>query len=545
MNSYCIGIDTGGTYTDAVLLDTGTKEIVNQTKVRTTHHDLSIGVAEALTQLLHSDLPAHAITLVSVSTTLATNAMAENQGAKVALLVFGHVRHFKLPIVASIFLKGGHTIIGKEDQPLDLEGLIDSVQGLKEEVDSYAVCGAMSIKNPAHELVAERAINLIDPKPVFLSHKVSSHPGMLERSATACMHAKLQPIMAEFLSSVRNSMETLSLTCPAVIICGDGTAASFDDTLERSATTMASGPAATARFGAHSNQEKALVIDVGGTTTDVCLIQDGKSMLNKRGCRIGRWQTHVTAVDMYTAAGGGDSHVSCDRYGLVHLRATRVKPLALTENLPSIDERLNLTTDTCFVFPEQDCKQEKQADSVLAYLYKNGPSTPGEIAKGTGLQGIALEKKLERLAFEQRLFLAGFTPTDALHVLDQLAIGDRDASIAGADRLARLAGLSRNTLCRKILEVTSETIERALLTYVARRSWSAEQAEIVMNRRRNDLFSVRFSLHLPLIGIGAAAPYFLPAIARRLDTTVTFPEHYEIGNAIGAALIGLEKQAMS
>ena len=214
MTAYCIGIDTGGTYTDAVLMDTVSRQVVAWRKERTTPHDLSIGVGRALAGLLqHSVTPAE-VTKLSVSTTLATNAVVEGRGARVGLFVLGYVRHFKLPVIANIFLKGGHTITGEEEQPLDIEGLIDTLPGLAAEVDSYAVCGAMSIKNPTHELVAQEAIRLIDPKPVFCSHLVSTHPGMLERSATACLHAKLMPLMTDFLASIQRSMLAAGLDLP-------------------------------------------------------------------------------------------------------------------------------------------------------------------------------------------------------------------------------------------------------------------------------------------------------------------------------------------
>ena len=84
---------------------------------------------------------------------------------------------------------------------------------------------------------------------------------------------------------------------------------------------------------------------------------------------------------------------------------------------------------------------------------------------------------------------------------------------------------------------------RSYYAYLGRAVWQGDKSVPFLNRRDNDLFSVRFQLKLPLIGIGAAARSFLPGVARRLGTTVSFPEHCEVGNAIGAALIGEEKPA--
>jgi len=365
MTAYCIGIDTGGTYTDAVLLDTASGQVVGWRKERTTPHDLSVGVGRALAGLLQQSIQAQDVTRLAVSTTLATNAVVEGRGARVGLFVLGTVRHFKLPVVANIFLKGGHTITGEEDEPLDIENLVDTLPGLANEVDSYAVCGAMSMKNPTHELVAQEAIRLIDPKPVFCSHLVSSHPGMLERSATACLHAKLMPLMTDFLASIQLSMVATGLDCPVTIICGNGQGAALDQIADKAAITMASGPAATARFGAAGGPGSALVVDVGGTTTDVCLIKDGKPLLNREGCTIGAWRTHVEAVDMYTSGAGGDSHVTCHPDGRISLKNTRVQPLAMTPDLPDPREWLRGEADTVLVLPIPGLDPELVQDDAI------------------------------------------------------------------------------------------------------------------------------------------------------------------------------------
>jgi N-methylhydantoinase A/oxoprolinase/acetone carboxylase beta subunit len=540
MTAYCVGIDTGGTYTDAVLMESRSRRVVAWSKERTTPHDLSVGVGRALAALFGQGFNPAEVGQLAVSTTLATNAVVEGRGARVGLFVLGYVRHFKLPVTATIFFKGGHTITGEEEEALDIEGLVDTLPTLAREVDSYAVCGAMAIRNPAHELVAREAISLIDPKPVFCSHQVSSHPGMKERSATACLHAKLMPLMTDFLASIQRSMLAVGLDCPVTIIRGNGTAAGLEEIIDQAAVTMASGPAATARFGAGCGLADALVVDVGGTTTDVCLIRDGAPRLNREGCVIGEWQTHVEAVDMFTAGAGGDSHVLCRRDGSIGLRSTRVQPLAMTPDLPDPNQWLDLGSNTMLVLPAADSDRDVvAADEILRALDEQGPLPPGRIAELTGISGVTLEKRLERLAFHQRITLAGFTPTDALHALGQLAIGDTQASLAGATILARQLGLTVEAFCRRVVAETETAIENILLTYLARAVWQGDLAAPLLDHRDNDLFTMRFALKLPLIGIGAAARCFLPGVAERLRTRVTFPPYCEVGNAVGAALIAL------
>lgn len=540
MTAYCIGIDTGGTYTDAVLLDLASGAVVTAHKERTTHHDLSLGVGKALAGLLRQSIRPDQVVRMSVSTTLATNAVIEGRGARVGLFVLGYVRHFKLPVVANIFLRGGHTITGDEEQPLDLETLIDTLPGLAREVDSYAICGAMSIKNPTHELVARQAIDMIDPgKPVFCSHLVSGHPGMQERAATASLHAKLMPLMVDFLASIQRSMLGVGLQCPVTIICGNGQGEALERIAEQAAVTMASGPAATARFGASAQVDTALVVDVGGTTTDVCLIRDGQPQLNKEGCVIGQWRTHVEAVDMYTAGAGGDSHLVCLPDGRLQLKQYRVQPLAMTPGLPDPRSWLRSGMDERMAVPVDGLAAEVvAADPILCCLRDHGPCVPSRIETLTGIGGIVLEKRLERLMFVQQLVLVGFTPTDALHVLGQLDFGDAAASRGGAEILAGELGCTVEAFCQQAVAETETAIETIILTYLGRTVWGGDQATPFLNRRDNDLFSLSFNLKLPLVGIGAAARCFLPGVAKRLGTTVRFPTHCEVGNAVGAALIG-------
>lgn len=544
MTSYCIGIDTGGTYTDAVLLDMHSGAVVAAHKERTTHHDLSLGVGKALAGLLRHSVQPHQVVRMSVSTTLATNAVIEGRGARVGLFVLGYVRHFKLPVVANIFLKGGHSITGEEEQPLDLETLIDTLPGLAKEVDSYAVCGAMSIVNPTHELVAQEAIRMIDPdKPIFCSHLVSGHPGMQERAATASLHAKLLPLMQDFLASIQRSMLGVGLQCPVTIICGNGQGEALERIADQAAVTMASGPAATARFGASGHAGTALVVDVGGTTTDVCLIRDGQPQLNKEGCVIGQWRTHVEAVDMYTAGAGGDSHLVCLPDGRLQLKPYRVQPLAMTPGLPDPHTWLHSGMDERMAVPVEGLAAEVvAADPILCYLHEHGPSVPSRIAAHTGIGGIVLEKRLERLMFLQQLVLVGFTPTDALHVLGQLDFGNALASRSGATVLAGEFGCTVEAFCQQVVAETETAIETILLTYLGRTVWGGDQATPFLNRRDNELFSLAFNLKLPLVGIGAAARCFLPGVAKRLGTTVSFPPYCEVGNAVGAALIGQDER---
>ena len=537
MQAYIIGIDTGGTYTDAVLIDRQTKRVIATAKKPTTHQDLAIGTGQALTELFRqTGVAPHQIASLAVSSTLATNSVVENKGARVVLLVIGYVRHFKLPVKAVVFIKGGHTITGKEEEPLDLEYLVEVVHRLKDEVDAYGVCSAMSMHNPAHELVAEKAIAMIDAKPVFCSHRISSIAGMKERAATAGLHAKLMPLMQDYIHGVGEAMARLELSCPVYIISGNGQTISAQNAIEHAGLTVASGPACTAHFGALHSTADSLVVDVGGTTTDIALIRAGRPILTADGCKIGDWQTHVEAVDMVTGGIGGDSFARIDEHGHIHLGPTRVVPLAMAADIPDPEEWLG-NGDQGKLILLTATQQPTLGDTILAHLHRTGHATPFELRQATGLSGIPLEQSLEQLARQQLISETGFTPTDALHVLGQLQIGNRQIATKAATILGREVGLTAEEFSDKVLAMAEKKIENLILDYVINHHWGKSLTGFLAERDDHPILGVEFSLKIPLIGIGAAARLLLPKVATRLRTTLSFPDNCEVGNAIGAAMI--------
>jgi N-methylhydantoinase A/oxoprolinase/acetone carboxylase beta subunit len=544
MQKYIIGIDTGGTFTDAVLLDCATRKIIATAKKPTTHYQLASGTGNALGQLLQdSGVNPEAIEMICVSSTLATNSVVENKGARVAIIVIGYVRHFKLPVKAVLYVKGGHDIQGKEEEPLELDYLVSLVEGLKKEVDAYGICSAMSMVNPTHELVAEKAIEMIDPKPVFCSHRISNLTGMQERAATAGLHAKLMPIMQDFISGVEQSLAANNLHCPLVMIGGNGKPLVAGRAITEAGLTVASGPACTAHFGAIQTNTQALVVDVGGTTTDIAMIENGVPQLAQEGCRIGQWQTHVEAIDMFTGGIGGDSHVHITENLQLSIGPARVTPLAMAgaETRP-VRDWLGIGDNSrqIIIYPEKATSMEENEVSQL--LRAKRLLTPATIRKDTGLGGIPLDTQLEEMTRHNQIYECGFTPTDALHVLGEIELGDRESAIAGATILGNALGMGPEEFAKLVLRRTEEQIETLILDYIIQRYWHNSLANFIATHKDNPALGVEFSLKIPLIGIGAAARYLLPGVAARLKTKVSFPENCEVGNAIGAALIGLTSE---
>ena len=150
-----------------------------------------------------------------------------------------------------------------------------------------------------------------------------------------------------------------------------------------------------------------------------------------------------------------------------------------------------------------------------------------------------MDMQLEHLAREQQIFECGFTPTDALHVLGKIDIGDKNKATEAAELLGKTMNLKGEDFSRLVVGKTEELIEDLIIDYVIQRYWKNSLTNFISKRNNHPVLGVDFSIKLPLIGIGAASRYFLPKVAKNLRTTVSFPEHCEVGNAIGAAIIGM------
>lgn len=540
MKPYIIGIDTGGTYTDAVIINSEDNKVIASAKSPTTHHNLSLGISSCLQKIFaDSKLKPNDIDRVAVSTTLATNTVVEGKGADVGLIVAGPTRPFKLPVISMSVLKGGHNHLGEEIEPLDMEMLVDAIQDLKGNVDAYAVCSSMSIVNPAHEKIMAKAISLIDPKPVFCSHEVSDRPGIKERAATSVLNARLMPVMDEFLVGMQDSLVSLGLAGKVLIIRGDATPMDISLTHKHAASTVASGPAATTAYGLHfSPNPDALVIDVGGTTTDITIIRDGRPVLDEDGSLIGEWHTHVDAVKMSTVGAGGDSHAAISAKGKLSVGPTRVVPLAMCDSVPPADQWIGIGLQAKCVMAAPDITPEEAShDDILAYLVEHGPVTPKVLKEHFDMAEIILTSHLKNLSQLQLVVESGFTPTDALHVLGRLEMGSRHASVLGAEKLAAAASLSVEEFCHKVLFLVQQKIEDAILDHILKIEIGKTMTGFFPNYRHSKLLDLRFSAKIPLVGIGAAARHLLPDVAARLETEVHFADHYEVGNALGAALI--------
>ena len=282
------------------------RRVVASAKALTTHWDLSLGLAEAIRAVL-GKLPAGArrehIALVSVSTTLATNAVIEKRFSQICTLLIGFdaqmversgIKRAGGGVVVRV--RGGHDATGEEAEPLDEAAIDAAVREFGAQVEAFAVAAMFSVRNPAHEQRARERIRASCAKPVTCSHELSSQLDAPKRALTAALNARLTPQIAHLLDALGRVLEREGICAPVMVVKGDGTLMKAEVALEYPVETVLSGPAASVvGAGFLSGLEDFAVADMGGTTTDVAIVVGGRPIVRAEGAvrARGRQEHHV------------------------------------------------------------------------------------------------------------------------------------------------------------------------------------------------------------------------------------------------------------
>ncbi|MDY0220852.1 MAG: hydantoinase/oxoprolinase family protein [Desulfobacterium sp.] len=309
-----IGLDVGGTHTDAVLLDkTGLKRNV---KVPTDSLDLFNTVLSGLNLLLEGIDPL-TITRIVLSTTLTTNAVIQRQTKPVGIIVSSgpgidpmHFRRGKyyFPVSGSIDHRG------RERSPVDPREIVAISKILKEKgVKHVGVIGKFSPRNPFHELMI-KDILARDFDKVFLGHHVSGNLNFPRRIATVLLNTSVYCIHRAFFNAVKRSLEQKGLRAPIQILKADGGTMSLEASMDFPGQTILSGPAASVMGTlAHAPAlQDVLVLDIGGTTTDIAIMVDQAPLLEPVGIGRGPYKSLIRSLKTHSRGIGGDSHVRVD-----------------------------------------------------------------------------------------------------------------------------------------------------------------------------------------------------------------------------------------
>jgi len=567
-----LGVDTGGTYTDAVLIR-DEQTVVASAKALTTRQDLAMGISEAIRIVLQQSATSpHDVSMAALSTTLATNALVEGQGGRVALIYIGfkdsdldrHGLSEALKGDPALILAGGHDHAGVEGAALDVEALEDFLSKEAEGVTGFAVAGLFATRNPAHELEVAKIIKARTGAPVTCSHQLSAKLNGPKRALTAVLNARLIGMIDRLIGRAQDSLVDLGISAPMMVVRGDGALMSAGQARERPIETILSGPASSI-VGARwlTGVDDALVSDIGGTTTDVAVLRGGKPAIDPSGARVGGFRTMVEAVAMRTTGLGGDSQVHVDTEGLTGglvLGPRRVLPVSLiavdaAEVVhTALDKQLKASLpsehDGRFVFAQQGIDATGLTDREQQMLHRiEGQVHPiGDVLRNRMEQGA-----LNRLWDRGMVQVAGITPSDASHVLRRLECWDRDAAKKALTLLARrrigsgeVVASGPHRLAQMIIDqLTRQTALTLLETAIEEDAEdfglpSAQLARHILMQRglagHRGLLALDAALNIDVVGLGASAPGYYPAVGEHLRCRMILPQHAGVANAIGAVV---------
>lgn len=555
-----IGIDTGGTYTDAVLYDFDSRTVCASAKHLTTKHDLAEGICGAIDGLPEFD-PSD-ITLVSLSTTLATNACVEEQGSRAKLLLLGidPVRAERsgcgLPPADELYhLDCKTTFAGTVEREPDWDVLRAHTEEWFGDVDTVGIVEMYAMRNGG--VVEQRAAEVLRERfsgTIVCGHELFFDLYCMKRAASTLLNARLLPVIGRFLDAIRHALKLRGITAPVVIVRSDGSVMNRSFTAAHPVETILCGPACSVSGGiALTGCSDAVVADMGGTTTDLAIVEHGVPVRARDGITIGRWHTYAKGMFVETFGLGGDSAVRC-RSGQITLLGERAIPLCvLAHRYPSVLDDLKKVCDeferhtlplTDFFVLEHPLPAHgdyTEAERRLCDALSQRPLIWSDAAECMGTDKYALSP--DRLLSEGIVRRAGLTPTDLMHLRGDFCRFDTDAARLGARFLAAGANLTVRQLC----DVVYDRIRCGLYTSIVRILLRRRNPKIVIdesveqlirlgweNRHSEPAFGMQFTTSMPLIGLGAPIHIFLDEVAEVLGTSAVLPEHARAANAVGA-----------
>lgn len=458
-----LGLDVGGTQTDTVLIDGD--RILKATKIPT-GDDLLLTLRTALAGIL-SGVEPEQIERMAFSTTLATNAIVEDRLGRTGMIISAGPG-----IDPACFSVGPsfHVVEGCLDHqgfeavPLSKTSVMEAAEKIQGEgINTIGVVGKFSVRNAAHELqIADWVKGLFSH--VAMGHSVSGGLNFPRRIFTTYLNASLHELHTAFSGALTHILDEKNLHGPRYLLKPDGGTIDLMRSAGSPVRTAQSGPAASVMgaLALDGCRGATLVLDVGGTTTDMAVVPDGMPLLNPHGVKLSLYKTLIRSIITHSLGTGGDS-------------AIQVKT--------------------------------------------NGKMIVGPLRKGPPV------------AFGG----AAATPTDALVTLGLLALGNKAAAKAAMEELGSALGCTAEAAAERVLQQMAETIAQSARAFVydinAQPVYTIHQ---VLNEEKIVPASVLI--------VGGPAPHMAPYVEKALGLPCRVPPHYDVANAVGAAVARVTAQ---
>jgi len=458
-----LGLDVGGTQTDTVLIEED--RILAETKIPT-GDDLLLTLRNALESILTGVEPER-IERMAFSTTLATNAIVEDRLERTGMIVSAGPG-----IDPTCFSVGPsfHVVEGCLDHqgfeavPLERSSVMEAAARIQEAgIRSIGVVGKFSVRNSAHEhQIVEWVKSLFSH--VAMGHTVSGALNFPRRIFTTYLNASLHHRYKAFSDALTHILDEKNLHAPRYLLKPDGGTIDLMRSTGSPARTAQSGPAASVMgaLALDGCDGATLVLDVGGTTTDMAVVLNGVPLLNPHGVKLGLYKTLIRSIVTHSMGTGGDSMI-----------------------------------------------QVKAGGKMTVGPLRNGPPVAfgGKVA----------------------------TPTDAMVSLGLLDVGNKNAARSAMEDLGGALGCSAERAADRVLEQMAETIAQSARAFVY--DLNAQPVYTifeVLNEERIEPTSVLI--------MGGPAPQLAPYVEKALGLPVRVPPHYQVANAVGAAVARVTAQ---
>lgn len=471
-----LGLDVGGTFTDAVIIDG--HRVIAYAKKRTTKDNLMYGIGEALDAVLE-DCDTSNIEQVTLSTTVVTNTIVEGKEQPVDLyVVTGPGRNVDdIFPVSPIYLQGytDHRGIAVEHTPADaVRGIANMVQA-RSGTDLAAVSAKFGVRNPQEELsITEELKNTYHT--ISNGSLLSGSLNFPRRTISAYFNSAVTPVFTVFKENVEDALRARNIVAPLHILKADGGSLPIEHMVSRPVETAFTGPAATvlglSALGVIGNQH-TVALDIGGTTTDISLWKHGRPLMTKNGVSIREYPSAVRSFAITSVGIGGESVVRL-KNGNLTVGPERVGPsVALGGVEPTLGDALIVLGHANYGdFNLASRALQDLADAIQATVQSNNVNISN----------------------------------------NQLTL------IKTASDVARL-----------ILQNALETIQRGV-----------DEVITVENKRPiyvvADIVNPDIFVPEHIVVVGGTAPSLGASIGEYMDLPITIPENAAVANAIGAAL---------
>ncbi|MBE0699858.1 MAG: hypothetical protein IH586_23280, partial [Anaerolineaceae bacterium] len=416
--------------------------------------------------------------------------------------------------------------------------------------------------NADHEERAGAILHTLSGLPVVQGHHLTTRLNSIRRATTACLNAGLLATAYDFVHTVEELLSKKGVKCPLIIVRGDGSLVSASFAALRPVEIIHSGPATSAIGGLYlAGLSSALVVDIGGTTTDLALLQDGHPLMDGDHATVGGYHTSVRTIRARSFGLGGDSQIRFTPRGDLSVGPERVVPLSfLAHTNPQVKrdleawliaapERFYSDKIEYWLFrrePRQPFSDPRTNRAIA--LLREGPLRLPVLLKQSGAVS-AIQIDGAQLLRQDIIARAGLTPTDLLHVTGEYAPWDREVAELAVEAVARMLGMSAEGLIQAVRQRMTQKIVAEIIHFVSGYP-VPEENEVTQpgkgslsrwlfeeNLNGTDAFlGCSFQLKVPIVGIGAPAKAFLAPAAKALGCEVIYPPHYEIANAVGTVV---------